>query len=293
MIVNKYKYGGGGSGSGVTPQEVQAQIDSALTPYWDSAATESAITEALSGISLDGYYTSAQTDEKIASAVTPVSEHLFDVEQVTASALTELHDGLLEVSARTVDMSGYYTSAQTNAAISAATSGKADAATNPGIYSARAFPKWNAQGIITGITGDTVENVNFSINGRDYPRFKESGDDDFPPIYAPTTSGNPGEILVSTGSGAPVWSAVTGSDMSGYWNSAETKSYVDSAATNLQDQLDIIDNTIPAAILDLNQKKVESQDVKYMVKLTQSDYDQLVLDDDVDPDTFYIIVNSI
>ena len=84
-----------------------------------------------------------------------------------------------------------------------------------------------------------------------------------------------------------------GGDMSNYWNSAETKSYVDSAATNLQNQLDTIDNVIPAAILDLNQKKVESQDVRYMVKCTQADYDQLVLDDDVDPDTFYIIVNSI
>lgn len=49
MIVNKYNYGGGGSSSAVTPEEVQQQIDSALTPYWDSAITESAITEAVSG----------------------------------------------------------------------------------------------------------------------------------------------------------------------------------------------------------------------------------------------------
>lgn len=155
-------------------------------------------------VDLSAYWTSAETQ----SAITAVEDHLFDFEEVTASALTELHDGLLEVSARTVDLSGYYTSGQTDAAISAATAGKADAA-NPGIYEARVFPKWNAQGIITGITGGTVESDNFSINGRDYPRFKESGDDSFPPIYAPTISGNPGEILVSTGSGAPVWSAVT------------------------------------------------------------------------------------
>lgn len=50
MIISFNRYnGGGGSGSGVTPQQVQAQIDSALTPYWDSANTESAITEAVEG----------------------------------------------------------------------------------------------------------------------------------------------------------------------------------------------------------------------------------------------------
>ena len=165
MIVNKYSNGGGGSSSGVTPQEVQQQINSALTPYWDSAVTESAITEAvsglaseeyvqeaLSGVNLDGYYTSAQTEEAITSknyitsaytgfatsadvqtlsgsvvtlagnipdlsnywnsaqtqsAITAVEDHLNDVEEVTASALTELHTGLLEVSARTPNMSAY------------------------------------------------------------------------------------------------------------------------------------------------------------------------------------------
>ena len=92
MIIDFNRYnGGGGSGSGVTPAEVQQQINSALTPYWDSAETQ--------------------------SAITAVEDHLFDVEQVTASALTELHDGLLEVSGRTVDMSDYWTSAQTEEAI--------------------------------------------------------------------------------------------------------------------------------------------------------------------------------
>lgn len=69
---------------------------------------------------LTNYWTSAQTQ----SAITAVEDHLFDVEQVTASALTELHDGLLEVSGRTVDMSDYWTSAQTEDAISAATDNK-------------------------------------------------------------------------------------------------------------------------------------------------------------------------
>ena len=62
---------------------------------------------------LSPYWTSAETQ----SAITAVEDHLFDVEQVTASALTELHDDVLELSARTVDLSPYYTSAQTEDAI--------------------------------------------------------------------------------------------------------------------------------------------------------------------------------
>ena len=84
-----------------------------LDGYWTSAETKTYVDEAVSGISLDGYWTSAQTQ----SAITAVEDHLYDVEEVTASALTELHTGLLEVSARTVDLSGYYTSAQTEQAI--------------------------------------------------------------------------------------------------------------------------------------------------------------------------------
>lgn len=228
-------------------------------------------------VDLSAYWTSAETQ----SAITEVEDHLLEVEEVTASALTELHTQVLEISGSSVDLSAYYTSAQTEEAISAATSGKADAATNPVITDARAFPKWNAQGIITGITGGTVETVNFSINGRDYPRFKESGDDDFPPIYAPTTSGNPGDILVSTGNGAPVWSAMPAADV--------TKAYVDSAVIGVQGQIDTMDEVVSASLVDLEGKKVESQDVKHIVKLTQAQYDQLATKD---PYTFYIIVSN-
>ena len=69
MIIDFHKcYGGGGSSSGVTPQEVQAQIDSALTPYWESGETKDYVDEAVSGISLEGYYTSAQTEDAISAA---------------------------------------------------------------------------------------------------------------------------------------------------------------------------------------------------------------------------------
>lgn len=55
-------------------------------------------TEWTAVVDLDPYWTSAQTQ----SAITAVEDHLYDVEEVTASALTELHQGLLEVSGRTI-----------------------------------------------------------------------------------------------------------------------------------------------------------------------------------------------
>lgn len=385
MIIDFHKcYGGGGSGSGVTPQEVQAQIDSALTPYWDSAATESAITLSVSGkadaanveanssanlfpkwnsegiitgsvsptfspyISINdksfqrlttgggdwytggfyapesagtagdilvstgsgtpvwsavtmpdmsGFYTSAQTDEKIASAVTPVANHLTEVEQVTASALTELHDGLLEVSA--------------------STSGKADAVqVNPGA----GIPSWNNQGVVTGKSSDIMW-ADMSINGMNSLHIASDNSQMSYNIYAPTTSGNAGEVLVSTGNGAPVWSAVTGGggDMSNYWNSAETKSYVDSAATNLQDQIDTMDEVVADALNDLNgdvaavsgavsdltsgqQPVVRTQSVisvdyivepvTRIVSTDQASYNTMQALGLISPQTFYIIVNN-
>jgi hypothetical protein len=193
MIIDFNRYnGGGGSGSGVTPEQVQQQIDSALTPYWDSAITESAITEAVSGLATEQY----------------------------------VQDALSGVS-----LEGYWTSAQTEEAISAATAGKADAANITGglqpvpTFGHTWFPVWNKQGIITG-TSVKAYAPEWTINGKKKKIVDTTGNGALE-IYAPTSAGTAGDILVSTGNGAPVWSAVTGPDMSDYWNSAETKTYVD------------------------------------------------------------------
>lgn len=206
---------------------------------------------------LSAYWTSAETQ----SAITAVEDHLFDVEQVTASALTELHDDVLELSARTVDLSAY------------------------------------------------TPTANFAtINGS-----------------AITNGGN---IVIQGGGG----------DMSDYWTSAETKTYVDSGITIVQDQIGTLDDVVSAALVDLNdrvdeisgstpsvdlsgyytsaqtedaisyalipyytsaqtntaisaatQDMVESTDVKHIVKLTQAEYDALT---DKDPYTFYIIISN-
>lgn len=403
---------GGGSGSGVTPQDVQAQINSALTPYWESGETKDYVDGAVSGISLEGYATSGDMQSAFTlisetqSAITAVEDHLFDVEQVTASALTELHDGLLEVSGRTVDMSdywtsaqteeaitsknyvtsaqvetqmvaknyitsaetanfvtstqvetqileknyvtsaqvetqieaknyvnsgdvksqveaynyatvsqiptvptsntaftndagyitdaaienlvtsaqvetqidtkaasytptsgfstingsaitnggnlviqggadlsAYYTSAQTEEAISAATSGKADAA-NVTANHFENFPTWNEQGIITGTTGNTFKEDRFYVNNGSFIIPHAARDETPPHFYAPVSAGTAGDILVSTGNGAPVWTT---------------------------------DN------------KVSSASVSTIWKGTQAQYDAITTKD---PNTFYIIVSN-
>lgn len=158
-------------------------------------------------VDLSAFWTSAETQ----SAITAVEDHLFDVEQVTASALTELHDGLLEVSGRTVDLSGYYTSGQTDAAISAATS------------------------LYTPTSGFSTINGSAITNG--------------------------GDIVIQGG--------------------GDTQ--------ELQDQIDTLDEVVSAAIVQLNDTKVGSTDIKNIVKLTQAAYDALVQGGTVDPYTFYII----
>lgn len=118
MIIDMNRYnGGGGSGSGVTPEQVQQQINSALTPYWESGETKDYVDGAVSGISLEGYATSGDMQ----SAFTLISE----TQQVAAAGLNQLEGRIDELSGATPDLSAYYTSAQTDAAIAQAVSGLA------------------------------------------------------------------------------------------------------------------------------------------------------------------------
>lgn len=185
MIINFSNIGpgqGGGSGSGVTPQQVEEQIQSALTPYWDSAATEDAI--------------------------------------------------------------------------SAATSGKADAATVSPNTDKLNFPQWNAQGIITGgiYTG---YRVGHSINGTNYNIVRFNSNTPLPSIYAPLSAGTAGEVLVSTGNGAPVWSAFTGGDMSGYWTSAETQSAITEAYDSATTHIDEVEQIMSSALNEFHTQIID------------------------------------
>ena len=112
MIISFNHYNGGDK---VTPEQVQQDIQSALTPYWDSATTESAISEAISGISLEGYATS----DDMQSAFTLISE----TQQAAEAGYNQLEARIDELSGSTPDLSAYYTSAQTENAIEEALSG--------------------------------------------------------------------------------------------------------------------------------------------------------------------------
>ena len=180
---------------------------------------------------LDGYATSGDMQ----SAFTLISE----TQQVAAAGLNQLEGRIDELSGSSVDLSAYWTSAQTEDAISAATAGKADAA-NVTANTTMRFPLWNEQGVVTGTTGGPIYKATISYNGQALGGWIKDGNVGVGPFYAPTTPGTAGQILVSAGIGAPVWSAVTFPDVSNYVTSAqvetqiEAKNYVNSGDVKSQ-----------------------------------------------------------
>ena len=118
-----------------------------------------------------------------------------------------------------IDLDGYATTATTSAisadvstlsgnvsTLSGTVSNKADKASVTA-NSARRFPKWNAQGIITGTTGYTVYERNFGLNGAIYDILRDTNSD-IPTHYAPTSPGTENAVLLANGvNNAPTWSS--------------------------------------------------------------------------------------
>lgn len=225
-----------------------------MSAYWTSAETKTYVDSADTAI-----YNSAAT------YIAAVESHLADVELVTATALTELHEDLLEVSANTVDLSGYYTSGETDAAISAATSGKADAQNVSANTNLLCFPYWNEQGVITGRDNQQVYDMNININGSNNDILR-GVIGNIGPIYAPNNAGTAGDILVSTG-GTPVWSAATFAQ---------------------QSDLNTLSGATEAAIATIPANPVQSTSIDTIWKGTQAEYDALA--PNYDPNTFYVII---
>lgn len=100
-------------------------------------------------------------------------------------------------------LGSYYTSAETDTAISNAVSGKTDKVSVTASSSGYKFPRWNDQGCITG-TSATAYQASQSINGSSRYLYSNSSSS-LPTIYAPTSAGSAGQPLLSNGSGAPVW----------------------------------------------------------------------------------------
>ena len=57
-----------------------------------------------------------------------------------------------------------------------------------------------------------------------------------------------------------------------------------------QDQIDTIDEVVSAALVDLNEKKVESEDIHNIVKIEQSDYDALIAQSATTSTTLYVVI---
>lgn len=205
---------------------------SVLEPYWTSAQTKDYVDEAVSGISLDGYWTSAQTQ----SAITIVEDHLFDVEQVTASALTELHEGLMEVSGRSVSTE------EIELPIAAAVNDL------KGNIEARLSQKYYTRQEVNDIATGKTDPAQVNVQIQDYvdPAIAEVND------------------------------------------TIEDKELPVSAALNkLNEDIATIDEVIPAAIVDINDRMVSSSDVKTIWRGTQAEYDAITTKD---TSTLYIIL---
>ena len=82
------------------------------------------------------------------------------------------------------------------------------------------FPRWNSYGQITG-TYATAYQASQSINGSSRTLYSTSSSS-LTSFYAPTTAGTAGQVLLSSGSGAPVWTDYK-SDATAYISEADIK----------------------------------------------------------------------
>ena len=101
------------------------------------------------------------------------------------------------------------------------------------------FPQWNSRGQITG-TSSTAYQASQNVNGSSRTIYSTSSSA-LPTIYAPTSAGQAGQVLLSNGSGAPVWSEYK-SDATAYllhsdfvngtYSTAISEYYLECIATN-------------------------------------------------------------
>lgn len=139
IVDNVISATGGGGGGNPTVELTQAQYDALISAGTVSADTYYIITDA-PAVDISNYWTSAQTSSAIdaatsgkvdTSAFTAYSastdSRLAEDEEVTAAALNVLNTNKLDASAYTpTDLSEYWTSAQTDSAITSAVSTKQD-----------------------------------------------------------------------------------------------------------------------------------------------------------------------
>ena len=215
--------------SGISAQDItnwNAKLDSSdLEPYYTSAQTDTAISNATSGkqdtlvsgtniktINNQSLLGSGNIEIQGGSG----GSNIIEITQSEYDALTAYTQGAIYVItdaqeinmdnyATTGALDSYYTSAETDTAISNAISGKTDKVSVDSNDYECIFPTWNDQGCITGAYG-TAYLASQNINDSYINVFSDSGFH-LPTIYAPETAGSAGQPLLSNGDGAPVWAS--------------------------------------------------------------------------------------
>ena len=245
-------YTGSSSASGVYQfdgNEWTAVVD--LDPYWTSAETVNYVDSAISGIPLDDYWTSAQTQ----SAITAVEDHLFDVEEVTASALTELHDNIQELSGTTSSIQDTFSAYTPTTGFSTI---NGSAITNGGdiVIQGGGGSTEEIELPIAAAVNDLKGNIEARLNQQYYKK-KEVDN-----IAARKTD----PVQVDT----------------------QIKNYVDPAIAEINETITDKELPVSAALNDLNTNKVSGIGITKIQSISQADYDALTVKD---PATLYIIKN--
>ena len=216
--------------SGISEQDItnwNNKLDSsALTPYYTSAQTDTAINNATSGKQdtlVSGTNIKTINNQSLLGSGnieiqggSGGGSNIIEITQAEYDALTAYTEDAIYVitDSQAINMDNYvttgalgsyYTSAETDTAISNAVSGKTDKISVTASSGGYKFPTWNNQGCITGTNG-TAYQASQSINGSSRTLYSNSSSS-LPTIYAPTSAGSAGQPLLSNGSGAPVWGA--------------------------------------------------------------------------------------
>lgn len=140
-------------------------------------------------------------------------ESVVELTQAEYDALTEYAENTTYIitDATPINMDNYATTGTVNtlsgqvATLSGDVADKADKASITA-NRRRQFPLWNSQGIIIGTTGNTVYERSININGSSQSILR-TANSDISAIYAPTSEGTKNAVLLSNGSGAPVWAS--------------------------------------------------------------------------------------
>ena len=205
----------------VSSGDVQNQITAATSGLAEASAVTQEISTALSSYTpTSGFSTingSAITNGGnivISGGGSGGGETVIELTQAQYDALTGYAENTTYIitDADPINLDDYATTATTSAisadvaTLSSTTENKADKASVTA-NSTRQFPKWNTQGIITGTTGNSVFEQSLNINGTSKTMLQVTNSS-FGTIYAPTSAGTQNTILMSNGSGAPVWSSI-------------------------------------------------------------------------------------